>query len=76
MRKFCDKISCKIVIIPHNKTAKYFISNKYNSWLANEVPKQLRAAKAAVNFKVSLKLFVIKPLHAKWTLLKMAKKSQ
>lgn len=31
MRKFRVKISCEIVIIPHNKAAKSFISNKYNS---------------------------------------------
>ena len=42
------------------------ISAKYNSWLANEVSKQLRAGKAAADVKVSFKLSVIKPLHAKW----------
>ena len=79
MRKFCAKNSCEIVIIPHNltnkfqpldrsvnKTPKYFISDIYNSWLANEVLKQLRAGKAAADVQVSLKLSVIKPLHAKW----------
>ena len=78
MRKFCAKKSLEIVI-PHNltnkfqpleisvnKTGKSFTSDKYNSWLANEVSKQLRAGKAAANFNVFLKLSVIKPLHAKW----------
>ena len=48
------------------KTSKSFISGKYNSWLSNEVPKQLRAEKAHANVKVSLKLSIIKPLYAKW----------
>ena len=79
MRKFCATNSCEIVIIPHNLTNKFqpldisvkkagksFISDKYNSWLANEVSKQLRAQKAAADVKVSLKLSVIRSLHAKW----------
>ena len=45
---------------------KSFISHKYNSWFVNEVSKQFRAGKAAADVKVSLKLFVLKPLHAKW----------
>ena len=79
MRKFSAKSSCEIVIIPRsltnkfqpldvsvNKVAKSLISDKYNYWLANEVLKQLRAGKTAADVKVSLKLSVIKPLHAKW----------
>ena len=75
-RKFCAKSSCEIIIIPHklrnefqpldirvNKAAKSFIFEKYNSWLANEVSKQFR--EPAADVKVSLKLSVIKPLHAK-----------
>ena len=74
MRKFYTKNSCEIFIIPHNLTSKFqlldisvnkviksFISDNYNSWLANEVSKQLKAEKAAANVKVSLKLSVIKP---------------
>ena len=49
-----------------SKTAKSFISDKYDSCLANEVSKQLRTGKAATDVKVSLKLSVIKPLHVKW----------
>ena len=41
------------------------VSDKYNSWLANETLKQQRG-KATADVKVSLKLSVIKPLHAKW----------
>ena len=79
MRKFCAKNSCEIAIVPHNltnefqpldisakKAAKSFVFDKYNSWLANEVSKQLRAGKEVVNVEVSLKLSVIKSLHAKW----------
>ena len=74
MRKFYTKNSCEIFIIPHNLTSKFqpldisvnkvinsFISDNYNSWLANEVSKQLKAEKAAANVKVSLKLSVFKP---------------
>ena len=69
MRNFCAKNSCEIVIISHNLTNKFqlldisvnkavksFIFDKYNSWLANEVSKQLRAGKAAADVKASLKL--------------------
>ena len=49
-----------------NKAVKSFLSDKYNSWLANEVSKHLRAGKAAVDVKVSLKLSAIKPPHANW----------
>ena len=52
--------------ISANKAAKPFISDKYNSWLTNKVSKQLRAGKVAVDFKASLKLSVMRPLHAKW----------
>ena len=67
IRTFCIKKSCEIVIIPHNlmnkfqpsdisvsKAAKSFASNKYNSWIVNEVLKQLRAGKAAQDVKFSL----------------------
>ena len=79
MRTFCAKKSYEIVIIPHNlmnkfqtsdisvsKAAKSFVSDKYNSWIVNEVLKRLRAGKAAQDVKVSLKLSVIKPSHMKW----------
>ena len=79
MRKFCAKTSCEIVIIPQNltnkfqpldisvnKAAKSFISDKYNFWLANKMSKQLTAGNVATDVKVSLKLPVIKRLHANW----------
>ena len=60
MRKFWAKNSCEIVIITHNltnkfqpldtivnKAAKFFISDKYNSWFANDVSNQLRAEKGS-----------------------------
>ena len=75
MRKFCAKNYCEIVIIPHNLTNKFqrldisvkkagksFISDKFNTWVANEMSKQLTAGKTTANVKVSLKLSVIKPL--------------
>ena len=80
IRKLCAKIYWGIVIISRNLTNKFqpldiivnmtvksFISEKNNSWLANEVSKQLRAGKAAADVKVSLKISVIKPQCAKWT---------
>ena len=79
MRKFCSENFCEIVIVPHkltnkfqllyisfNKATKSFISDKYNSWLANEGPKQLRAENAAADVKFFLKLSAFKPLHVKW----------
>ena len=78
MRKFCAKNSYEFAIIPHNlrnkflsldisvsKAAKSFIFDKYNSWLANEVLKQLRARKVATDVKVFPKISIIKSLHAK-----------
>ena len=69
MRKFRAKNSFEIVIFSHkltnkiqpldisvSKTAKFFISDKYNSWLTNEVSKQLKDGKAAADVKVSLKV--------------------
>ena len=37
-----------------SKAAKSFASDKYNSWIVNDVLKQLRAGKAAQDVKVSL----------------------
>ena len=69
MRKFRAKNFFEIVIFSHklrnkiqpldisvNKTVKFFISDKYNSWLTNEVSKQLKDGKAAADVKVSLKV--------------------
>ena len=49
-----------------NKAAKAFISGKYNTWMTNEISKQIKRGIAPPDVKVSLNLSVIKPLHAKW----------
>ena len=50
LKELCKKNFCEVVIVPHiltnkfqpfdisvNKAAKYFISKKYNTWMAKEV---------------------------------------
>ena len=57
LRELCAKNNCDVVIIPHNlpykfqpldvsinKAAKAYISKKHNTWLANEISKQLKKA--------------------------------
>ena len=79
LRKLCMSNNCEVVIIPHNltnkfqpldlsvnKAAKAFISEKYNTWMTNEISKQIKRGIAPPEVKVSLNLSVIKPLHAKW----------
>ena len=68
----------QIVHVPHNltnkfqpldlsvnKAAKAYVSEKYNLWMKNEISKQLKKGIAPSDVKISLKLSVIKPLHAK-----------
>ena len=63
MKRLCAKNNCELVIIPHNltnkfqpnKSAKKFISNKFNAWYADRVSKQLSNAVAPGDVKVSLK---------------------
>ena len=79
LRELCVRNNCEIVIVPHNltnkfqplelsvnKAAKAYVSEKYNVWMANEISKQIKEGIAPPDVKVSLKLSVIKPLHAKW----------
>ena len=77
LRKLCMSNNCEVVIVPHNlttqpldlsvnKATKAFISEKYNTWMTNEISKQIKRGIAPPDVKVSLNLSVIKPLHAKW----------
>ena len=79
LRELCARNKCEIVIVPHNlnnkcqpldlsvnKASKAYVSEKYNVWMAKEIPKQIKEGIASPDVKVSLKLSVIKPLHAKW----------
>ena len=79
LRKRCMSNNCEVVIVPHNLTNKFqpldlsvniavkaFISEKYNTWMTNEISKQIKRGIATPDVKVSLNLSVIKPLHAKW----------
>ena len=49
-----------------NKAAKAFISEKCNTWMTNEISKQIKRGIAPPDVKVSLNHSVIKLLHAKW----------
>ena len=78
LRGLCAK-NREIVIIPHNltnkfqsldpgvsKAAKTYVFEKRNTQTANKISKQLKKDIAPPDVKVSLRLSVIKPLHAKW----------
>ena len=79
LRKLCMSNNCEVVIVPHNltnkfqpldlsvnKAAKAFISEKYNTWMTNEISKQIKKGIAPPDVKVSLNLSVmIKPLLTK-----------
>ena len=47
-----------------NKSAKSFISDKYQEWYASEVTSQL--GKGVNLYKVDGKLTTLKPIHARW----------
>ena len=79
MKRLCAKNNCELVIVPHNGTIKFkplnisinqsakkFISNKFNTWYADRVSKQLSDGVAPAEVKVSLKLSDLKPLYARW----------
>ena len=79
LKELCTTNLCEIVIVPHNlrfkfqpldisvnKAAKSFISDKYNTWMANEVSNQLKRGISPCDVKFALQLGIIKPLHAKW----------
>ena len=75
----CKKHFCLVVIVLHNltnkfqplditvnKPAKSFISNKYNEWFAEQVPKQLQKGIPPADMQVSLNLGELKVMHARW----------
>ena len=49
-----------------NKSAKSFISDKYQEWYASEVTSQLGKGIDSYNVKVDVKLTTLKPIHARW----------
>ena len=49
-----------------NKSAKCFISDKYQEWYASEVTCQLGKGMDPYNVKVDVKLIMLKPFHARW----------
>ena len=49
-----------------NKVAKSFISEKYNTWMTNEVSNQLKRGISSCDVKMALQLGIIEPLYAKW----------
>ena len=49
-----------------NKSAKSFISDKYQEWYASEVTSQLGKSFDPYNVKVDVKLTTFKPIHACW----------
>ena len=49
-----------------NKSAKSFISDKYQEWYASEITSQLGKGIDPYNVKVDVKLTTLKPIHAPW----------
>ena len=49
-----------------NKSAKSFISDKYQEWYASEVTSQLGKGIDPYNVKVDVKLTTLKAIHARW----------
>ena len=79
LEELCAKNFCELVILPHNltnkfqpldisvsKADKYFISEKHNTWMVNEVSNQLKRGISLCDANIALQLEIIKPLHAKW----------
>ena len=79
MRELGAINNCEIANISHNLTNKFqqlnisvskaaraYVSEKYNTWMANEISEQLEKGLVPPDIKVSLLLLVRIPLHAKW----------
>ena len=49
-----------------NGPAKQFLSGKFQEWYAHEVAKQIEAGKNVYAVDVSLRLSVMKRIHANW----------
>ena len=52
--------------ISFNKSAKCYLSTKYQDWYAEKVLEQLNRGINAHNIKTAIILSTIKPLHVKW----------
>ena len=52
--------------ISFNKSAKCFLSTKYQDWYAEKVLEHLNRGINAHDVKMGIRLSTIKPLHAKW----------
>ena len=76
--KLCKKHLCQVVIVPHNltnkfqplditvnKPAKFFISNKYNEWFAEQAANQLQKGMPRADIQVSLNLGELKVMHSR-----------
>ena len=79
MRQLSTKNYCELVIVPHNLTIKFqpldisvnqaaksFISNKFNTWNADGVSKQMPNGIVPGYVKVSLKWSYLNLRRAKW----------
>ena len=77
----CQKHFYQVIIVPHNltnrfqpfdiivnKSAKLFVSNKYNGWFSMQVSQQLEKIIQPVDVQVSLSLTELKVMHANWIL--------
>ena len=49
-----------------NGHAKRFMKNKFTLWYADQVKSELDKGKSVDEIDISMKLSVLKPLHAKW----------
>ena len=56
----------KPLILSVNKSSKYFLSDKHQTWYADQVAAQLSCKIAPHDLKLDVRLLVVKPLHAKW----------
>lgn len=76
---YVESKNCVFVHVPANMTqhfqpldltvngpAKRFLKQKFETWYANEVSKQVRSGKSVYEIEVPLKLSILKPLQASW----------
>ena len=79
--KFIEENNCVIVHVPNNMTdqfqpldlnvnghAKEFLKGKFECWYAQQITNQPEGGSSVYGVQVSLKLSVIKRIHAKWLL--------
>ena len=79
LKELREENFCEVVIVLHNltnksqpldisvnKSAKAFISSKYNSWFSKQVSAQLALGTESSKVEVTAKLSDIKPLDTQW----------